>query len=154
MNKIIGLIGGLFLVWLLTGCEGISKLVRPSSIDVKLIGVWKGEHREEGGTIKRWLQTRNADGTYEIEFSFTESDGATKSFSEAGRWWVQDGIFYEVALPEKEQPDKYRYFFNIRECVSFVLIEKEQSATDSTDSYAFSECLIADSPPATIGRSI
>ena len=140
---------GLFLAIILSGCEVITAVDQRPFIDVKLIGVWKGEYLEEGGTLRRWIQTRNADGTYAIEFSFTEVSGATKSFTESGRWWIQDGLFHEIALPDKEQPDKYQYSFKANACVSFVLAESEGG-----NGYAFSECLEADSPPATISGSI
>ncbi len=62
----------LLWVFLVFGCEGIAKLDKRLSTDVKLIGVWKGKHQEKGSVLKQWVQTRNADGTYVIEFSFTE----------------------------------------------------------------------------------
>ncbi len=122
-------------------------------LDVKLIGVWAGEYLEEGGTLKRWKQTRNADGTYVIEFSFTEQDGAAKDFTESGRWWIKNGLFHEIALPEKGHPDKYRYSFKKKDCVSFELVESEGFAEEE-DRYTFSECLEADSPPANFSSSI
>lgn len=147
----------LFFVLLLMiglfGCETITAANQRPYIDVKLIGVWKGEYAEQDGTIKRWRQTRNADGTYAIEFSFTELDGDTKRFTESGRWWVQEGLFHEIALPDMERPDKYQYFFKEKDCVNFVLVESN-GVTESTDSYVFSECLIEDSPPANFGGSI
>lgn len=142
-----------FIVTALLGCHAITNHTQRPSLDVKLIGVWSGEYLEEGGTIKRWTQTRNADGTYSIDFSFTAADETTKSFTESGRWWIKDGLFHEIALPEKGHPDKYRYSFKKKDCVSFVLVESEGFAEEE-DSYAFSECLEADSPPANFGKSI
>ena len=137
----------------LCGCHAITGANQRNSLDVKLIGVWAGEYLEEGGTLKRWMQTRNADGTYTIEFSFTAADETVSSFVESGRWWIKDGLFHEIALPEKGHPDKYRYSFKKKDCVSFVLVESEGFAEEE-DSYVFSECLEADSPPANFGKSI
>lgn len=137
----------------LFGCETITAANQRPYADVKLIGVWKGEYTEQDGTIKRWIQTRNADGTYAIEFSFTELEGATRSFTESGRWWVQEGLFHEIALPDMKQPDKYQYSFKEKECVNFALVESN-GLTESTDSYVFMECLIEDSPPANFNGSI
>lgn len=89
------------------------------------------------------MQTRNADDMYAIEFSFTEVNGAVKSFSESGRWWIQDDLFQEIALP-----DKYQYSFTGKECVSFVLIESDGLAEEA-NGYTFSECLVVDSPLAS-----
>ena len=118
-----------------------------------MIGVWKGEYLEEGGTLKRWTQTRDADGTYTIEFSFAETNGTIKHFTELGRWWIQDGLFHEVTLPDMRQSDKYAYSFKKNECVNFVLVESNGLA-EGTNGYAFSECLVEDSPPASISGSI
>ncbi|WP_293005272.1 hypothetical protein [Nitrosomonas sp.] len=146
-----------FFLMLLTisllGCNAITAINQRSFIDVKLIGVWEGEYVEESGTVKKWTQIRNADGTYTIDFSFTELDDTTKSFTESGRWWVKGGLFYEVALPQEGRPDKYQYFSKKKDCVSFVLVESDGLA-EGMGSYEFSECLVADSPPATIGDSI
>lgn len=65
-------------MFLVFGCEGIAKVDKRLSTDVKLIGVWKGKHQEKGSVLKQWVQTRNADGTYVIEFSFTEKNGTKK----------------------------------------------------------------------------
>lgn len=148
--KLISLV---FLVIGLFGCNALTAVNQNPFIDVKLIGVWKGEYAEQSGTIKSWIQTRNADGTYTIEFSFTEPDGTTKSFTESGRWWVQNAFFYEIAQPDMKQPDKYGYSFKEKECVSFVLVENN-GLTEGADGYAFRECFAADSPPASIGGSI
>lgn len=135
------------------GCNAITAANQSPFIEVKLIGVWKGEHTEQGGTIKSWIQTRNADGTYAIEFSFKEPDDTIKSFTESGRWWIQGALFYEIALPDMAQPDKYKYFFKEKDCVSFVLVESN-GLPEGINAYSFRECLIADSPPASIGSSI
>jgi len=142
-----------FLTLVLLGCQMISAGNQRPSLDVKLIGVWTGEYLEEGGTLKRWKQTRNADGTYIIEFSFTEKDETARDFTESGRWWIKDGLFHEIALPEKGQPDKYRYSFKNKDCVSFTLVESEGFAEEE-NSYVFSECLETDSPPANFRNSI
>lgn len=141
------------LVPVLLGCQMISVGNQRSSLDVKLIGIWAGEYLEEGGTLKRWKQTRNADGTYVIAFSFTEKDETARDFTESGRWWIQDGLFHEIAVPEKGHPDKYRYSFKNKDCVSFELVESEGFAEEE-NRYIFSECLEADSPPANFSNSI
>ncbi|MBA3756621.1 MAG: hypothetical protein H0X02_10495, partial [Nitrosomonas sp.] len=66
-GKAMKLFFWLLLVIALFGCEAITAANQGPYVDVKLIGVWKGEYTEQDGTIKRWTQTRNADGTYAIE---------------------------------------------------------------------------------------
>lgn len=137
----------------LTGCEQLANPLQRPSLDVKLIGVWTGEYLEQGGTLKTWVQTRNADGTYSIDFSFKESDGTIRSFTESGQWWVKENLFHERSIAETPHPDKYRYTFKEKDCVEFELIESEGYAEEA-GTYQFSECLTADSPPAVFGESI
>lgn len=144
---------GLLLAVSLFGCEAITTANQRPSIDIKLIGIWKGEYLEEGGMIKSWVQKRNADGTYVIEFRFTETNGIIKHFTESGRWWIQDGLFHEIALPDMKRPDKYKYSFKEKECVNFVLVESN-GLIESADNYAFNECLIEDPSSASISESI
>lgn len=148
---------GLFLlIFLFAGlmsCGVIANTPQRPSLDVKLIGVWTGEYLEEGGALKSWVQTRNADGTYSIDFSFKEPDGTIRSFTESGRWWIKENLFHEFAAPEMAHPDKYRYTFQEKNCVRFELIESD-GYTEEAGTYVFNECLTADSPPAVFGESI
>ncbi len=137
-----------FVVFLLTsllGCEGLTKADQRSFIDVKLIGVWEGEHIEKTGTIRKWKQIRKADGSYQIDFSFKEIDGTVNQFSESGKWWVQDGLFHELAPSWMEEADIYQYDFKKKDCVSFVLISGNES-TEAIGDYEFTECLAKDAP--------
>lgn len=146
-----------FISWLivigLIGCELIANPLQSPSLDVKLIGVWTGEYLEQGGTLKTWVQTRNADGTYSIDFNLKAPDGTIQSFTESGHWWIKENLFHEQTVSETLHPDKYRYFFKKKDCVEFDLIESEGYAEEA-GTYRFSECLIADSPPAVFGESI
>ena len=136
----------------LLGCESISDANQRPSIDVKLIGVWEGKYTEPGGSIKSWTQTRKADGSYLIEFSFTELDGTKKHFSESGRWWIKDGLFHELASSDMEQPDKYQYQFKKLDCVNFALIDSAE-LPEGLESYEFSECLMKDGPVVSAGET-
>jgi hypothetical protein len=139
--------------WGLGGCAMIASSTQSISLDVKLVGVWSGEYLEEGGTLKSWVQTRNADGTYSIDFSFKEPNGTIQRFTETGRWWIMDRLFHELSSSDMTHPDKYRYAFDEKRCVRFELIESDGYA-EETDRYVFNECLTADSPPAVFGESI
>ena len=133
-----------FLMVGLLGCEAITNANQRPYIDVKLIGVWEGEYIEKRGTIKKWKQVRKADGTYKIDFSYTEVDGAVNNFSEIGKWWIKDGLFHELAPSWMEEPDIYQYQFK-KNCVSFVLVSGNESTVVEED-YAFSECIPEDAP--------
>ena len=151
-NVIKKSIFGIIVIGLI-GCELIANPLQRPSVDVKLIGVWTGEYLEQGETLKTWVQTRNADGTYSIDFSLKAPDGTIQSFTESGHWWIKENLFHEKTVSETPRPDKYRYFFKKKDCVEFDLIESEGYA-EEVGTYRFSECLIADSPPAVFGESI
>lgn len=141
-----------FITWLfliaLSGCEVISTLNQREFVDVKLIGVWAGEYLEKEGTLKEWIQTRHTDGTYTIDFSYRETDGNVKRFSESGKWWVKDRLFHEMAQMDMQRPDKYRYRLEGK-CVYFELVE-DSELMDQFDDYSFDECLIEDSQQAAV----
>ncbi len=144
-----------FITWLfliaLLGCEVISSINQREFMDVKLIGVWAGEYLDKEGTLKKWIQTRNADGTYTIDFSYRETDGGVKRFSESGRWWVKDKLFHEMALMDMQRPDKYRYRLD-EKCVYFELVE-DGELMDQFEDYSFNECLIENSHQANINEN-
>lgn len=154
MNKTVNKIFAVtLLLFFLPGCGTIIASKQQPFIDVKLIGVWSGEFLEEGGLLKRWTQIRNADGSYTIDFSFTDSSGESQHFTESGRWWIENGLFHEISLPDMKLPDKYQYSFKEKDCVQFDLIESDGLA-EEPGSYVFGECLLADSPPAIIRNTI
>ena len=134
-----------FLLTGLFGCEAITKANQKPFIDIKLIGVWEGEYIERNGTIRKWMQVRKADGTYKIDFSFKDVDGTVNQFSESGKWWVQDGLFHELAPSWMKEADIYQYHFKKRDCVSFVLVSGNE-ATEEIEDYEFTECLAKDAP--------
>lgn len=141
-----------FIVWLfliaLLGCEVISSINKREFVDVRLIGIWAGEYREKNGTLKKWIQTRNADGSYIIDFSYHETNGEMKSFTESGKWWVKNRFFHEMTQTDMRRPDKYRYHVADK-CVYFELVEDSELVTQFEE-YSFNECLTNDSPQASI----
>ena len=129
----------LFTIALL-GCETVPKDPQQLQIDSKLIGIWEGEYLEKDGAIKKWTQTRKENGTYLIEFQFVEPDGTSNHFSENGQWWIQDGLFYEVAPSWMKRPDSYQYRFKENQCLEFLLVDSDESIED-IGKYTFVECL-------------
>lgn len=117
-----------------------------ASVDVRMLGVWQGEYREKDGSLKSWVQIRREDGSYRIEFRFSEPDGTLHHLAEEGKWWIEDGLFYERVLSWMAQPDVYRYRFKDDGCIDFLLVESHVSA-DEVGHYRFVECL-SDSQPS------
>jgi len=116
------------------------------SVDVRLIGTWQGEYDEKDGSLKSWVQTRSENGTYQIEFRFVETDGTVHRLAEEGKWWIESGLFYEIAPSWMTQPDAYQYRFQDNGCIEFLLVESYES-TEDAGHYRFVECL-ADRQPS------
>ncbi|MCB1936005.1 MAG: hypothetical protein KDF59_08690 [Nitrosomonas sp.] len=116
------------------------------SLDVRMIGIWQGEYTEKDGALKSWIQTRNEDGSYRIEFRFIELDGTIHRLTEEGKWWIDKGLFYEITPSWMTQPDAYQYHFQDNGCIAFLLVESYKSAED-VGQYQFVECL-SDSQPS------
>ena len=117
-----------------------SAVAASPSVDVRLIGTWQGEYDEEDGALKSWVQTRSENGTYHIKFRFVETDGVVRHLAEAGKWWIENGLFYEIAPSWMTQPDVYQYRFQEDGCIEFLLVASHESAED-TEPYRFIECL-------------
>ncbi|MDR4517696.1 MAG: hypothetical protein MRK00_09980 [Nitrosomonas sp.] len=141
-------IQAVLLIAALSGCESIPNEHR-SAIDDKLIGTWAGEYTEKDGATKSWTQRRKADGTYSIDFVFMERDGTINRFSEAGQWWVKDGLFHEIAAAGMKQPDSYQYHFQEDgRCIVFLLVDSHESI-EEIGQYRFVECLSEKAPLAS-----
>ena len=84
-----------------------------TNTDPKLIGSWKGEEKDKQyeGVEKHWVQHRFEDGTYLILFTAVyHKTGKVKSFAEKGKWWIEDGKFYEQHSGG-DLPEVYTYSF-------------------------------------------
>jgi hypothetical protein len=59
-----------------------------------LIGRWYGDEHLRSGTHQRWLVTREADGTFEVEFDVTLSNGRREHGFESGTWGIRHPIYF------------------------------------------------------------
>ncbi|MEM7574037.1 MAG: hypothetical protein AAF433_14110 [Bacteroidota bacterium] len=66
-------------------------------IDQRLVGVWAGseEDQEYQGLHKSWVMTREADGSFVLDFQVSWNGGPPEQVIKTGRWWIQDGRFHE-----------------------------------------------------------
>ncbi|WP_234111430.1 hypothetical protein [Chryseobacterium sp. R2A-55] len=81
----------------LTGCSPqIKTLANGKQIDTRLAGVWTGSEKDQqiDGVSKSWEMKRMDDGTYTINFKFTQ-DEITDTTHEEGKWWTENGKYYE-----------------------------------------------------------
>lgn len=70
----------------------------PKTIDPKLVGCWKGSEKEQQqkGFSKYWVACRFEDGTSTLLFIAIDKKGNVTQTTENGKWWIQDGKFYEL----------------------------------------------------------
>lgn len=104
--------------------------------DDKLIGIWKGFEKDGQieGVEKHWIQQRFADGTYVIMFTAKE-DCEVETFTEKGKWWTEEGKFYESSENAKDI-DVYNYEVKNDEVVEFKSI---RLSGKNNDTYIFSD---------------
>ncbi|WP_379965504.1 hypothetical protein [Epilithonimonas sp. UC225_85] len=110
MKLITNYIAIIFCSIILISCGNtISTLSNGKQIDSRLAGEWTGSETDNQieGMKKEWVMTRNNDGTFVLDFTFTK-DGETNKTIETGNWWIQDGKFYE-AHSESGLTDIYTY---------------------------------------------
>lgn len=95
--------------FLLTSCGAQNNLSDGKTIDRKLLGVWTGSESNEqiDGVTKKWEMNRMKDGNYSIHFTFT-NDGETDKTTETGKWWTDNGRYYELHSYD-DKTDIYTY---------------------------------------------
>lgn len=104
--------------------------------DSKLVGIWKGFEKDAqiDGVEKHWIQQRFADGTYMIMFTAKENC-EVETFTEKGKWWTEDGKFYEASESSKDI-DIYKYEVKNEEEVQFKSVKL---LGKNNDTYTFSD---------------
>ncbi|MNK80398.1 hypothetical protein D3C87_1001120 [compost metagenome] len=104
--------------------------------DVKLVGIWKGFEKDGQieGVEKHWIQQRFADGTYMVMFTAKENC-EIETFTEKGKWWTEDGKFYEASESSKDV-DIYKYVVKNEEEVQFKSVKL---LGKNNDTYIFSD---------------
>lgn len=61
-----------------------------------LIGTWFGEQPTKESGIKEWQITNRIDGTYEITYKVTNSNGASHVSTEFGLWGISGDIYFMI----------------------------------------------------------
>ncbi|MBU8882393.1 hypothetical protein KSK37_04760 [Kaistella sp. DKR-2] len=126
----------LLMSFLVISCSNhVKTLENGKKIDSRLVGVWSGSEKDQQieGVEKKWDMTRNADGTFILDFVFTQN-GLSQKTQETGNWWVEGNKFYEFH-EESEQTDVYTYSVLNKNQVKFK--SQSISISMSNDSYEF-----------------
>ena len=72
--------------------------IENKTIDPKLVGCWKGSEigQQSEGLSKYWVSCRNENGTSTLLFIAIDKNGEVIQETENGKWWVENGKFYEL----------------------------------------------------------
>lgn len=136
MKLITNYIAVIFCSLFLISCgTTATTLSNGKQIDKRLAGEWAGSETDKQieGMQKKWVMTRNTDGTFVLDFTFTQ-DGETNKNIETGTWWIQDGKFYE-AHSESGMTDIYTYDVLDKNHIKFRAVKSSMDM--NTDSYEF-----------------
>ena len=60
----------------------------------ELVGRWYGEKAQDDQSIKKWVVTRQDDGTYELKYKIIAKDGTMEIGVEFGIWGVRLPIYF------------------------------------------------------------
>jgi hypothetical protein len=87
----------LTLVLTINFCMGQQVPNGKEAHDPALLGSWSGSEKsmQKIGMVKHWIQNRFEDGTFVLIYTTIEDD-LVKNFSEKGKWWTENGKFYEL----------------------------------------------------------
>jgi hypothetical protein len=105
--------------------------------DPKLVGCWKGSevNQQIDGVSKYWIACRFENGTSTLLFVAVEKNGNVTQETENGKWWVENGKFYELHNYDKIV-DIYNYEVVDENTVNFKSIELMGKKNDT---YSFSD---------------
>ena len=139
MKKILnwGLLAVLMTMFAISCSTQMTTLENGKKIDNRLVGVWSGSEKDQqiDGVEKKWDMTRNADGTFILDFVFTQN-GRAQQTQETGNWWIEGNKFYEYH-EESGKTDVYTYSVLNENQIKF----KSQSISVgmNNDSYEFTD---------------
>ena len=66
--------------------------------DPRLVGCRRGSEvgQQAKGLTKYWVSCRFEDGTSTLLFIVIDKNGKVKQITENGKWWVENGNYYEL----------------------------------------------------------
>lgn len=105
-------------------------------IDPRFLGSWSGSEKngQQKGISKYWIQHRTEDGTFVLLFTMVNKKGEVQSMAEKGKWWIENGVFYELHFASGKT-DTYSYEVLDDEHIKFKL--KSTGISFSNEDYEF-----------------
>ncbi|MFM9988354.1 hypothetical protein [Flavobacterium sp.] len=96
MKKAVFILIMTFITSLSFGQE--TQRIESKTFDPKLVGCWKGSEidQQQKGLSKYWVSCRFENGTSTLLFVAIDKNGKVTQETENGKWWVEDGKYYEL----------------------------------------------------------
>jgi hypothetical protein len=129
---------GLILLFslLVTSCATTTDY--KDTVQAKFVGVWTGEHQiVDENILRKWKQTRNIDGTYELRFNVFKDGVPIDTVLETGKWWVKGDLFYEKNNTNMTEPDVYKFEFLDETRIKFMQVSFDKTTDIKDDNYSF-----------------
>lgn len=133
------------LLLILVGCSAKYTIPENSTTDANLVGQWEGKHFvEKAGYWKKWRQNRKSDGTYTLHLKFYDKkDALLREMVEAGYWWIQKDLFYEISPKSMKTPEAYHYHFIDKDKVKFSSVKRDPASAEKA-AYSFVDTKVSD----------
>ncbi|TMP29249.1 hypothetical protein CWB99_02355 [Pseudoalteromonas rubra] len=81
-----------------------------------LVGTWLGEKEiQETGTIRRWTNTRTADGHYNIKFTSYRDGEVVDERTESGLWSYSGCLYTVIVKKVDSDPVLYQEVYRVHE---------------------------------------
>ncbi len=130
----------LFLAILLS-CTGINTHAESKAPEVEqFVGAWSGEYVHKNQNRRdSWLQTRKADGTFQLIYKRYEYSVIKSTETNEGTWWLKDGYFYEKQNGAHDKADKYAYELIGDNKIKFTEINTNEKTSEVIEGYSFTD---------------
>lgn len=98
-------------------CSTTKRFAKTNPDVSTFIGNWVGENKIDN-SLTTWIQKRFENGTYTILFIQIKENEVVRNI-ESGKWWIENGKFYEISSEVMEKPDIYEYKIVSKDQISF-----------------------------------
>jgi hypothetical protein len=124
----------IFVVLVAIASLSFTIIKNESSDEKKFLGSWSGSEKDNQrkDLTKYWIQNRYKDGTFVLIFTTIENC-EVDHLVEKGKWWLKDGLFYE--LHNDGKTDIYSYEILDENQIKFKA--KEMSIGQENNNYEF-----------------
>jgi len=129
------------LLAILLSCTGINSHAESKAPELeKFVGAWTGEYAHKNKNRRdSWLQTRKADGTFQLIYKSYEYSVIKSTETNEGTWWLEGEYFYEKQNGAHDKADKYAYELIGDNKIKFTEITTNEKTSELIEGYSFTD---------------